>query len=264
MGREISWVDTMVLLNALVWHDLGNIRGREGHANEVHALFKVVSADLYDESVGRWIRDVAEAHSGPGAIERCIPKSSSVVAYHSESVNLRFLAAVLRFADELDEDRERIPTKQYASLDLVPVDSQRYWFFNSVNSSIRIVEEPSTTGVYVPWVEIHSEIPQSDFSKQLPSSSGGVEALEEYFFRILKIEQERQYCNPYLRTGYSHAGVGGIRVNLDTRERDSSRTSGNILFELSDTSQATALLEDPLLSSLAPYLRKAIVRKSNV
>lgn len=46
--RLLTWADTLILLNALVWHDIGNIYGRKGHAEQVRTCLNAISPYLYD------------------------------------------------------------------------------------------------------------------------------------------------------------------------------------------------------------------------
>jgi hypothetical protein len=249
-----------VLLNALVWHDLGNVRGRKGHAGQVRRLFGKVSGHLYDPQLAMLISNVAEAHSGPDAIGTVIPNSLASTAFQGDEVHPQFLAAVLRFTDGLDEDHERISTRDFARLRLVKKSSQRYWFFNAVNDSISIEMVQSRIGVYEAWVEIRSWVPRSKFGQVLPTERRGtVRALVEYLRRIMKIESERRYCNPYLRKAYSHTGVEGIRVSLHIHEMNARPLAQDLIqFELSDTAPIDRLVDDPAFAEISGFLREAI------
>lgn len=255
-SREVGWADTMVLLNALVWHDLGNVRGRDGHASEVRQLFEAISDRLYDDKLAALIKDVAEAHSGPDAITRVIPERASITAFRNETVHPHFLAAVLRFADELDEDRERIAGSQYPDLNLVPRANNRYWFFNSVNDSIRVLDRASDVGAYSAWVTVHSSFPSTRFDEPLEVRPGEtVPAMTEYLSRLAKIERERRYCNPFLQRAYNHTGVTGIEVTIETRQPGARQSAADVLIlRLTDTLSLADALQDPGLAALRPYL----------
>ena len=257
--REVGWADAIILLNALVWHDLGNIRGRQGHAGQ--PLFEAIAPRLYEDRLAELIKQVAEAHSGLGAIERSIPNSYAAQAFHGEDIHPQFLASLLRLADELDEDRHRISAPDYATMDLVPPESQRYWFFNNMNDSIRVTSFASGVGSYAPWVEIHSSLALSRFSEPIATSaSESIPAMTEYIRRVLKIEAERKYCNPYLRTAYHHTGVAGIRVIVNTQEPRGNRKHQNVLtLELTDTQTANDLLTAHDLAPLHEHLESALL-----
>ena len=113
-------------------------------------MFQNVSGQMYDEFMRTQIIRVAEAHSGTGSIERFIPNSHAVASLRGEDVHPQFLAAVLRFADELDEDHRRIAPLEWRSMQrggkaLVPPGSQRYWYFSERNLSIKVRTEAAPT-----------------------------------------------------------------------------------------------------------------------
>jgi len=263
--KHITWTDTLILLNALVWHDIGNIYGREGHAQEVHDCFKDVAPRMYDGQLAQYVKQVAEAHSGPNAIERAIPNAQAVVRYHSDDIHLQFLAAVLRFADELDEDSRRISPGEYEELGVVPEDNQRFWFFSKVNSSIKVQMNsgPFNTSLSV---HIDSKVPASRFdvrftTRRRPGTGQRVKtaAMTEYFRRIFKINAERVYCNSYLTTAYNHPGIGSLHINLTTNEPDKPVVSSPIYeIEISNATPPDALLSIADLAPLHPYIKKAI------
>ncbi len=257
--RVISWADTLVLINALVWHDMGNMYGREGHAAIVKDCFGAVSGSIYDEFMRNHILRVAEAHSGTGSIERVIPNSHATASYRGEDVHPQFLAATLRFADELDEDHRRISPSEWRSMTrdgkpLVPPSSHRFWYFSERNLSITVRNEAGARTDFAPRVEIVSHIPRTFFKtpfvvrvdkKNKPTKTRF--AITEYFRRIFKIENERVYCNKFLQSSYYHPGVSAIRVRLEMHE--TSQTPGPddlCVFDLSDREPRTRSGQGPI------------------
>jgi hypothetical protein len=254
-GRIITWADTLILLNAIVWHDIGNIYGRRGHAEAVTKCFDTLRAEaLYDEHLSRYIQQVARAHSGSGAIEKVIPSSHATSSYHAQDIHLQFLAAALRFADEIDEDVRRSGHRQ---LGLIPEQNQRFWYFCGANSAMKV---SSTAGDHSLeyWLEVESHIPRSEFSRRFSAPPGTVEALPYYFSRLLKIEDERRYCNPFLNSAYYHPGIHGIRVLFWAYERDTSPTNKDAFrFELTDGQTKDTLLLSADLAELHPFIARA-------
>ena len=168
--RVIGWGDTLILINALVWHDMGNVYGREGHAQRVKDCFAAVSGTLYDDDLKEHIRRVAEAHSGEGAIERIIPDADAFLSYRGENINLQFLAAVLRYADEHDEDQRRIVMQEWRSLKkdgkpVVPEESHRFWHFCQRNKKLCIEHQPGDFDTHMISV-IESDLPENEFDER--------------------------------------------------------------------------------------------------
>jgi hypothetical protein len=199
---------------------------------------------------------VAEAHSGDGAIENIIPSSHAAGSYQGTDIHLQFLAAVLRFADELDEDHRRAAPDEWQQLDLIPAAKRRFWYFCKANSSIQVRSESWRFGLNF-WANIESHIPRSEFSMRFEAEGGQISALAEYFRRLLKIEKERVYCNEYIKTFY-HPGIRGLRIRLMTHERSDSPTAGKSFdFELSEDRKVQDLFSNPSLSEIRQYITEA-------
>jgi hypothetical protein len=191
---------------------------------------------------------VAEAHSGPDAIGIAISDAYSAINYESDSVHLQFLAAVLRLADEIDEDHRRAAPYEHPDLKVVPADSRRFWFFSRSNASIKVVGEAAANG-YDMWIDVSSKIENKDelFSRKRKK----IRALTEYLARIMKMEQERRYCNQYIRKAYYHPGLCGIRVTLEL-------SKGNLVkFVLTDAKTVDEITRDRNYRMLWPHLAEA-------
>lgn len=252
----LTWADTLILLNALVWHDIGNIYGRKGHAEQVRKCLNDISPYLYDDHLKQYICQVAEAHSGEDAIEMIIPSSHASASYQGTDIHLQFLAAVLRFADEIDEDHRRSAPDEWQLLDLIPEPKRRFWYFSKVNSSVQVRSEQWEFGHNF-WVYIESHIPRSAFSRKFESNGSQVDALTEYFRRLFKIEKERMYCNKYMKTFY-HPGIRGIHIRLMTHETNEPPTAGKSFdFELSESRNIDYLIFNSGLSEIINYVVKA-------
>jgi hypothetical protein len=258
--RTISWVDTIILLNALIWHDLGNIYGRKGHAVKVRECFDQISPYLYDSHLCDCIIQVAEAHSGEGAIEKSIPQSLSVTSYLGETIHLQFLSAVLRFADEIDEDCRRAKPNEWEHLNIIPEENRKYWYFSKINSSVKINSEPGDFSLNY-WVDIVSHLPSGEFDKKFKFNHSDTNACTDYFRRILKFESERKYCNQYLQTFY-HPGIKGFRITLKTHEKDTAPASGRVYdFEISNEKHLDSYCYDESFNDLKPFIEEALIER---
>ncbi len=255
--RVMTWVDSLILLNALVWHDIGNMYGRKQHGRQVRSCLNAISPRLYDEHMSKYVIQVAQAHSGENAIENEIPSSHAARSYRREAMHLQFLAAVLRFADEIDEDHRRSSPDEWDQMRLIPKQNQRFWYFCKANSSIQVKPITGDNNISY-WVTIESHIPESEFDRKLWAGRKKVKCLSEYFRRLLKFENERNYCNRFLRTSYYHPGISGFKVHLTTHERTESPATGQPFnLEFSDASGVEQLISDPRNSGLINYIIEA-------
>jgi formylglycine-generating enzyme required for sulfatase activity len=178
-GVVLSPTEVLVLLAAAYLHDIGmqNERYAGGDLEEIRAIHHEISAEMIYQA----IEDPAEAvklglPDDPGLVEAIalVAKGHRKVdlnadeydplTHGNETIRLRLLAALLRFADELDIDHRRV------NLDLlkvmrVPDDSKLHWWKCHYVSGVSIEDgyirvtyrfpkgRPDYEGLIVPLVE---------------------------------------------------------------------------------------------------------------
>ena len=110
---SLSPVEAYCLLEFILYHDVGNIYGREGHQNHVGEAYDYVhSKEDYDPQEKMLVMRAAAAHCGEAS-----DGSTDTQKYLAErdyflnhEVRLRDLTAILRLADELAEGPQRTST----------------------------------------------------------------------------------------------------------------------------------------------------------
>lgn len=233
MSKKLNAYELYLLLTSVLWHDIGNLYGRSAHEKNINKYFKIAKDFLHDNSSCEWIEKIAKAHSGTKAIESnidIVTKNEGEFTFYP-----RFLAALLRFADELDEDKERIGAKIYSE---VPEENQIYWFFCKCNNSIKIETN------YLPGqtkIAIESSIDKGElFKKYKKKNKSGVceeiFGIDEYINRIDKINTERQYCRIYSEPRYFKMPS---TIELRLRIYDASNYLEEIKFEFNDRDGVT-------------------------
>lgn len=214
--RLLNLYELNLLLNSVIWHDIGNLYGRIDHPDSIHMIFDRIKGFLYDDHEIEWIPKIARAHSGHGAIERNIEVAS--IHVHDLPIHPRFLAALLRFADELEEDSRRIGAKVY---DDIPDGKKAYWFFCKCNQSVRVV--PDLEGC---TISVDCKIQKDEVWRELGKERAGgqidrVIGIEEYTRRLDKINEERKYCNGFVQRYYYYRPVRWLDLELKIYEADS-------------------------------------------
>lgn len=177
---------------AALWHDIGNLYGREGHSDKIHKYFLKAKGFLHDENSAHWIENIGRAHSGKNAIDRHIERETfnmEVFSYHP-----KFLASLLRIADELDEDRRRISEK---IINLPEESQQVYWFFCNCNDSIKV--EKDSDDERKSKIVIEGKMNKSELFRKYMKGNLEVTEINEYIYRIDKIRNELMDCNKYLK-----------------------------------------------------------------
>lgn len=239
--RIIDMENLNLLMHAVLWHDVGNIYGRIDHQKNIIKVFNEIKTFLYDPMHQEWIIKIGEAHSGANGIERGIEDAS--VAIHDFVLYPRFLSALLRFADEMDEDERRIETRRLAD---IPKSKEAYWTFCSFNQSIQPVYVADTLGNNMTLeIRIKSKIPKGELLLELGKNGATIMAMKEYINRIEKINTERIYCNRFLSKEsalYFHP-IDRMVIDIDICDEHSAILD-KIQFIFNDSTKATDFFSD--------------------
>ena len=194
--------EVYLLLMAILSHDAGNIDGREDHQLKVFKLLNGhLTKVLEENSEMREIHNIAKSHTGKGFVSGRESKDTIVslkreTSHISTVYHPRRIAALLRFSDEICEDRRRVPIAKLDDPTVSGGPSAPYLFYGqSITSvdilknkqSIRIQFDLSPEQVLNP-IEFISEEgqPKADF------------LIDIVLKRLEKIRRERAYCFRFL------------------------------------------------------------------
>jgi hypothetical protein len=141
-GARLSPAEALILLTAAYLHDIGmqNEKFAGGDVEKIRAEHNEVTAEM----IYAVFEDPANAFPIPLARDPAFVEAVALVAkghrrvdlngleyepfvHGEETLRLRLLAALLRFADELDIDHRRVDIEAMKLLDL-PVESQLHWW----------------------------------------------------------------------------------------------------------------------------------------
>lgn len=227
-GRIIDIENLNLLMHAVLWHDLGNLYGRLNHPQNITEIFDKVKFFLYESRHQDWILKIAQSHSGTESIERIIGETS-VTIYDSVAYP-QFLSALLRISDEIEEDSRR------AELVIkVPKKNEAYMQFCSFNDSVIPVYKNDSLGNVALEIQIKSKIGKEDIGKKWGKNAGEVTAIDEYVYRVNKINEERIYCNKFLQ---EHSALYFHKIDKISMEiaisDEKDKTLDKIHFDFTD------------------------------
>ena len=204
-------IDVFLLLVAILWHDVGNAMGREGHAQRISAMTSVIKRlGFPDPALHRIVLEIAQAHTGRDGLTNARMETDCVVV-NTFTVYPRALAAIVRFADEISENRSRI---SLALMPNVPPESQIYWQYANCITAAR--PDPSRERVILS-IEVPdgSAVERFLCPKELSNradSSKNISLVEYLILRLEKMNNELAYCEPEFRSRY--ASIREILVRL--------------------------------------------------
>lgn len=183
--------EAYLLLLAVHLHDVGNIFGRTAHERKCMEVMSDanISALLGDSTEKRVIAQIASVHGGTVQEE---PANKDTIGQLEDSTDLfgfpvrqRFLAALLRFADELADERSRASRFMLAN-DRLPERSRLYHEYSFSLQSVRVDEHV---------VRLGFELPKAKLLQRFPDKDGNeVYLMDEIDRRIRKMHRERVYC----------------------------------------------------------------------
>lgn len=186
--------EAYLLLAAIQVHDIGNIFGRQHHEVSAAGLPEIEQL-LGDESIEkRLIYGIAAAHGGaingdPDTIYQ-LQQEDMVL---NRKVRPRLLAALLRFADEIADDRTRAG-RFAATHGVVPEEGLIFHKYSECLHSV-VVDVKGRA------VDLHFEIPEDDAKVTFTKKKGEapIYLLDEIISRTIKMHHERVYCMRYMR-----------------------------------------------------------------
>jgi len=192
-GYSLSPMELYCLLMVILFHDVGNIYGRDDHQNKTGQIYDFVrSRAEHDKNEKFIIMQAVKAHCGiAGDGTRDTLKELAPHPFERENIRLQEIAAILRLADELAEGRQR--TSLFMSERIgYPTDCQIYHSYAGI------------TSIYIDKKNERIALTYNvDIADASVLMSGSIEEtnfcnlLEFIYSRIVKLDQERKYTKHY-------------------------------------------------------------------
>lgn len=190
---KFTGIELYCLCLSVLFHDVGNLEGREAHQRNIADIYEHVrnknSSYLHEKSI---ILKVCAAHcgySGDGSMDTLKDVDESY-HLHGHKVELRKIAAILRFADELAEGPQR--TSAYMQFKhKYDAKSEIYHKYASIT---HICIDRGNKRITITY---HLQIEDLN-GKINPSAEATLKELLMFTYkRIIKLDQERKYAKYY-------------------------------------------------------------------
>jgi hypothetical protein len=249
---EISEYEAFILLVAIQIHDVGNIFSRVNHElSAIEVMKKLGFLETRDRIEWECIYDISEAHGGS-------PKDKISSLIDEPVLNLRvnkpLLAAILKFSDELADDRTRAERFTMFSGGL-PVESVIYHKYAYCLHSITIDHRAKQIALYF-------DIDENDLKITFPKKAKDeanqdvvkdVYLLNEIYERTLKTHLERTYCMRFMRPFIDINKIKvAITIRLNDEDEGHKRIKKTISFQLGEVGYPT--LSPHNITTLCPGL----------
>lgn len=253
-GAALLGYEKYILLAAIHVHDVGNFFGRESHELKAEKVMNELGPVLGTETVEKnAIWEIAQAHGGKIGSDkdkiRRLPLTRYVLG---QQVRSQFLAALLRFSDELADDRTRVP-HLLNKLNKIPAASAVFHKYAYALHTVNITADT---------IKLSFEVSVSDLQCKFGKGKDKVFLLDEIYDRTMKMHRERIYCMRFLRPSIN---LDKIDVEIRVFRPGFAKERRPISYRLQesgypDETKPTIFTLCPALRSGAAY-KKLLVRK---
>ena len=228
---RLSAYEAYILLAAIQLHDIGNILGRKGHEARINELEGRVDALLGDDSAERRIvKEIAQAHGGAHNGDADTIQHLVDGPVLNQNVRTRFLAGLLRFADELADDSQRISAFAIQN-DAIPESSKLFHKYSASLQSVMVDAEGKS-------IRLHYEMNRADADEEFTKGDSKHYLIDEILSRTVKMHRERTYCARFLQPMIL---IDSINVKIDVfKSKGSPDKLFSIGYRLEDTGYPSA------------------------
>ncbi len=186
----LSPYELYLVAMSVLYHDIGLLHQRKKHSEiSAHLLKAENSGFLFDPHDKEFMAIAIKDHSSSQDIKEDSRNFSTVEYVRNHSVRIRLIAALVRLADELDEDHRRAPADLQQLLPL-PNESKFYWAFNQHIQSV----EPQLRNNSI---RITMSVNDEDNELSFTTNDQTRPFIELAMEKIIKINTEREYCNQF-------------------------------------------------------------------
>jgi hypothetical protein len=235
--------EVYLLLAAIHMHDVGNVYGRKGHELAAEKVMRDMGPMAGDDVEKRLVLSIAMAHGGEISGDKDKIRLLKDEIEGETKVDTRALAAILRFADELADDKDRC-SRFLIEEGLVPKSNRVYHKYAEALRSVDITVPGDK-------IELKFFLRISDVRVKHGKGTESVYLFDEICDRTMKMHRERMYCMRFLRPMVS---IDKIVVKISVFEDD---FSGDVIHEMEYQLEEQGYPDEirPNIYDLVPALR---------
>ncbi|MDC0715686.1 HD domain-containing protein [Nannocystis bainbridge] len=217
--KVLNVYELFLAMMAVLYHDVGILLGREQHAEKSAYLLSLERNDYVFDALDKEYMSIAvRDHSSSQLIEEDCKKYPDEFKVREHTLRIRRVAALVRLADEIDEDAQRAPADLEAKMQL-PEASRFFWAFNQ--RVLGVAPDPNRKHIAI-TMQFRPEDVTTNFPLPGKEPQPFVRLAIE---KILKINKERVYCNRFLP---DNAQYTRLELTLLPLKIDSSWTTPSV------------------------------------
>lgn len=195
-GSALSGADVYFLAVTALFHDVGNLFGRERHNQTAITLLNEKFDSFFQEANKRekiLIYRAARAHTGKGEDTSAdtLKDLEKREQLNGEPIRFQDIAAIVRFADELVEGPQRTSSYALSKGIFDPASS----IYHRYASTTHIHIDPKNERISIAYeIEINTDSNHNILKEEEESLRELLNFIHE---RIYKLDAERKYCSFY-------------------------------------------------------------------
>ena len=231
-ARDMDDLSIYLLLMGIIWHDAGMVRQRTGHSDISEMIEKIKEITFPNATVQRLLAQIALAHTGQDGLSKAEYEQDCSTSGGNYQLRPRALASVVRFADEISENRSRI-SHELLRDGAIPPNNLLYWEYANCIAASRA--DPGRARVVV-TIEVDRE--KSCCSHSCPPEcledtglENSITLIEYTVYRLQKMYNELRYCSQDFRT---YTSIDDIHVRLKLLEGITPIDGYGDSFDMSD------------------------------
>ncbi len=190
---QIDPYEVYLLLCSIQFHDIGNVFGRLDHTTANSVLLNGLGPLLGDDELEiKIILMIAQAHSGMvDGSKDTIGRLPEVEKISEKQVRVQLLSSILRFSDELADDRNRAARILASHEDGIPEESKIYHKYSEKLNSVTIENNK---------ICLEFILSVDDCTKKYTKNKKNILLFDEILNRSEKLYREKIYCERFFRS----------------------------------------------------------------
>lgn len=207
---DLNGYEIFLLLLAIHFHDVGNIKGREKHEERIFEVMNQMGESLpLDTPTKKYIAQIAMAHGGSyNGNKDTISYLQESEFHHGILIRPALLASILRFSDEISDDFTRAPRFLQKS-GLIPPENKVFHDYS------KCLQPAAISGnTLILKYDLSREQAIQETSKIDSGSIHGWRSVflyDEILHRLRKCLCELEYCKKY---SYGFINLSSIQADI--------------------------------------------------
>lgn len=223
---DLEPYEVYLLLCCIQLHDVGNIFGRTDHEKEAKKIMRKAEGICGRDTIEAIsIKNIAETHGGTtidGDKDKITPLKEVENSEYG-SFRPKLIASILRFADELADDRKRA-NHTLLNENKIPKGSEIFHAYAACLYSVDVKHNEKS-------VELSYKIPKAHLLEKFGKIDAEEFLVDEIYTRVKKMHLERIYCSRFWK---GKIDIEKIVVSIDFYDTTLDNIIPSISFEIGE------------------------------